>query len=161
MVTTLLITSQMTTLLEIHYLLIWILNIDMNIVYLLKCINQVTIWLLLKFQYERKIKIVKCFPQTRSIDQPHFFFSDTICNGCFSGINWGQIRYQVSALTQKPKSTFLPCLLKKLDFKPLHFIYGIITFWLWRTGRQRYNTHKHTQVQCASPSQLAHFLKYS
>lgn len=63
----------MTTLLEIHYLLIWILNIDMNIVYLLKCINQVTIWLLLKFQYERKIKIVKCFPQTRSIDQPHFF----------------------------------------------------------------------------------------
>ena len=83
------------------------------------------------------------FPTNKKHWPASFFFSDTIWNGCFSGINWGQIRYQVSALTQKPKSTFLPCLLKKLDFKPLHFIYGIITFWLWRTGRQRYNTHKH------------------
>lgn len=141
--------------------MIWILNIDMNIVYLLKFINQVTIWLLLKFQYEHRIKIVKCFPQKRSIGKPlfFFFFSDTICNGCFSGINWGQIRYQVSALTHKPKSTFLPCLLKTLDFKPLHFIYEIITFCLWRIGRQRYNSHKHAQVQYASPSQQVLFLK--
>lgn len=42
----------------------------MNIVHLLKFINQVTIWLLLKFQHEHKIKIVKYFPQIRSIAQP-------------------------------------------------------------------------------------------